>query len=250
MEASVMKRRSSRLSEEQYVACERCNLFALCRPVRIGDADIDVLGDALSRRTPIRRGEFLFHAGDPCTAVYALCAGSVKLTLGEGDEERIVGFQLPGELVGADAIHTRTHSVHAEVLEEASFCEIPVAALDELGEGLLQFQRGIIELMSQQLAEDQRIMMYFMGRKSAAERLAAFLLSFSARLRAHGFPHLEFTLSMSREEIGNYLGLVKETVSRLFVRFRREGLITVRGRRVRLDDPEGLRQVAGELGID
>ncbi len=250
MESGLVKRRTPRRVEEQYVACERCDMFALCRPVRIGDADIDVLGDALSRRAPLRRGEFLFRAGQSCNSVYALCAGSVKLTVGEGAGSRIVGFQLAGELVGADAIHTRRHAVSAEVLEEASFCEIPLAALDELGEGVPQFQRGIIELMSQQLAEDQRIMASFMGRKSAAERLAAFLLSLSTRRKAHGFPHREFMLSMSREEIGNYLGLVKETVSRLFVRFRQQGLIAVRGRRVQLEDPEGLRQVAGEPGID
>lgn len=227
------------------VACKDCSLYELCLPVGIDEADLERLDHIIKRRRPLARGEHLFHAGDSFRALYAVRSGSVKTyTPTEDGLEQVTGFHLPGELVGLDAISAGTHPCAARALETASFCEIPFDRLEELSETIPSLQRQLVKVLSKEIQRDHELLM-LIGKRSAEERLAAFLVSIASRVQQRGFSGQEFRLSMSRNDIGNYLGLAVETVSRLFTRFQSQGLLRVQRKHVELTDKAGLMNLAG-----
>lgn len=227
------------------VACANCNLHNLCLPLGIDIQDIKRLDDIINRKRPLARGEYLFQAGSPFHAIYAIRSGSVKtFTATEDGQEQVTGFHLPGELVGLDAISSDTHNCSARALETTSVCEIPYDQLEELSSHVPSLQRQLLRVMSKEILQDEHMMM-LLGRKAADERLAAMLVSISNRFKQRGFSAHEFNLSMSRNDIGNYLGLAVETVSRLFTRFQEEGLLETERKHVRILDLERLSTLAG-----
>ncbi len=227
------------------VACQDCSLFQLCLPVGLEEGDLELLDQIIKRRRPVNRGEHLFRAGDPFQSVYAVRSGSVKTyTVSEDGTEQVTGFHLPGELFGLDAITAGKHPCSAIALEATSVCEVPFDRLEELGAEVPSLPRQMLRVMSKAILHDQTLLAY-LSRKSAEERLAGFLLSLSQRFASRGFSAREFNLSMSRIDIGNYLGLAEETVSRLFTRFQEQGLLAVERKHVRLSDLDRLRQLAG-----
>ena len=227
------------------VACANCNLHNLCLPLGIDTQDIERLDDIINRKRPLARGEFLFQAGAPFHAIYAIRSGSVKtFTATEDGQEQVTGFHLPGELVGLDAISSDTHNCTARALETTSVCEIPYGQLEELSTHVPSLQRQLLRVMSKEILQDEHMMM-LLGRKAADERLAAMLVSISNRFKQRGFSPREFNLSMSRNDIGNYLGLAVETVSRLFTRFQEDGLLETERKHVRILDLERLSALAG-----
>lgn len=227
------------------VACANCNLHNLCLPLGIDTGDIERLDDIINRKRPLARGEFLFQAGAPFHAIYAIRSGSVKsFTATEDGQEQITGFHLPGELVGLDAISSDTHNCSARALETTSVCEIPYSQLEELSSHVPSLQRQLLRVMSREILQDEHMMM-LLGRKAADERLAAMLMSISNRFKQRGFSPREFHLSMSRNDIGNYLGLAVETVSRLFTRFQADGLLETQRKHVRILDLARLSVLAG-----
>ena len=208
------------------VACQNCNLFQLCLPVGLGQDDLELLDRIIKRHRPVHRGEHLFRAGDPFQAIYAVRSGSVKTyAVSEDGGEQVTGFHLSGELFGMDAISSGTHCCSAMVLERSSVCEIPFDRLEELGARIPSLMRQTVRIMSKEILRDKRIMQ--ITKNSAPGRLAAFLLGLSERFHERGFAAQEYRLSMSRIDIGNYLGLADETVSRLFTRFQEDGLLAV-----------------------
>lgn len=226
------------------VACKNCSLFQLCLPVGISDTDLELLDNIIKRRRPVKRNEHLFQVGEPFQAIYAVRSGSIKTYAPTEDgHEQVTGFHLPGELLGLDAINTDNHPCAAKALETTSLCEIPFEQLEALGNRIPGLQHQLLKIMSKEILHDQSLLM-LLGKKSAEERLAALLMSLSNRYRARGFSPTEFNLSMSRNDIGNYLGLAVETVSRLFTRFQEEGLLTVQRKHIQVRDPERLRQMA------
>jgi CRP/FNR family transcriptional regulator, anaerobic regulatory protein len=232
------------------VACKDCTIFQLCLPLGIGDADLELLERIIRRRRPLSRGDHLFQMGDPFRAIYAVRAGSVKTyTLTDDGNEQITGFHLPGELVGLDAINTELHHCSAKALETTSLCEIPFDRLEELGSQVPSLQRQLLRIMSKEILTDQTLMM-LLGKKSAEARLAAFLLSLSVRFQERRFSPNEFNLSMSRTDISNYLGLAVETVSRLFTRFQREGLIKAQRKHVCIVNAAALNELTGSGGAN
>ena len=227
------------------VACANCNLHNLCLPLGIDSQDIERLDDIINRKRPLSRGEYLFQAGAPFHAIYAIRSGSVKtFTATEDGQEQVTGFHLPGELVGLDAISSDTHNCTARALETTSVCEIPYTQLEELSAHVPSLQRQLLRVMSREILQDEHMMM-LLGRKAADERLAAMLVSISNRFKQRGFSPREFNLSMSRNDIGNYLGLAVETVSRLFTRFQEDGLLETERKHVRILDLPRLAELAG-----
>ncbi len=227
------------------VACRECSLNSLCLPLGIAAADLERLDAIIDRKRPIARGEHLYRCGDSFQAIYAVRSGSLKTyATSEDGQEQVMGFQLPGELVGMDAIVDSAHPLSAVALETASVCEIPFSKLESLSGELPSLQRQLLRLMSQEIRDDQKTMAV-LAQKSAEERLAAFLISLSTRFHQRGFSPVRFNLSMSRGDIANYLGLALETVSRLFTRMHDDGLLRVDRKEVELLDREKLCLFAG-----
>lgn len=227
------------------IACQNCSLFQLCLPVGMEQGDLELLDRIIKRRRPAHRGEHLFRTGDLFQSIYAVRSGSVKTyTTSEDGAEQVTGFHLPGELFGLDAITAGKHPCSAVALEATSVCEVPFDRLEELGAEVHSLPRQMLRVMSKAILHDQTLLAY-LSRKSAEERLAGFLLSLSRRFASRGFSAYEFNLSMSRIDIGSYLGLAEETVSRLFTRFQEQALLTVERKHVRLNDLARLRQLAG-----
>jgi CRP/FNR family transcriptional regulator len=227
------------------VACQECSLNEICLPVGMSAGDLQQLDDIIERKRPIVRGEHLFRSGDHFQSLYAVRSGSLKTyTTSEDGQEQVMGFHLPGELVGLDAIADGNHPLSAKALETTSVCEIPFPDLTSLSSQLPSLQHQLLRVMSQEIRDDEQNMVV-LGQKSAEERLAAFLISLSNRFNRRGFSPYQFNLSMSRGDIGNYLGLALETVSRLFTRFQSEGLLRVDRKHIELLDREKLCAYSG-----
>jgi CRP/FNR family transcriptional regulator len=229
-------------------ACKDCNLRELCLPLGLDEPDLTALDKVIRRRRTLRKGEQLYRLGDPLKSLYAVRSGTLKTTgLMEDGRVQVTGFHLAGELLGIDAINTDQHPCSAEALETSEVCEIPYNALEELAHQVPGLQHQLFRIMSREIVEDERLLM-MLGRMNAEERLASCLLSFSRRHERLGVNGAAFKLSMSRQDLGDYLGLALETVSRLFSRFQEEGLIEVQGRHVHLRDSERLHAIAGGNG--
>lgn len=226
-------------------ACKSCNLQDLCLPLGLDLADVDALNNIIKRRKPLQKGEYLFHSEDTFTSIYAVRSGSIKTysESAQGDEQ-ITGLYLPGELLGLDAIHNDIHASTAIALETTSLCEIPFNILENLSTKVPSLNHQLYRIMSKEIATDQTLLM-LMAQKNAEERLAAFLVNLSTRLKMRNFSATEFYLSMSRKDIGNYLGLTIETISRTFSRFQSEGLLTTQRKYVNILQLDNLKELAG-----
>jgi CRP/FNR family transcriptional regulator len=225
------------------VACRNCSLGALCLPMDLDMDDVERLDSIVKRARPLHRGDYLFRNGERFRSLYVVKTGSVK-TYAPSEEggEQVLGFHLPGELIGLDAIDKEVHACSAKVLETSAICEVPFSRFEELSSTIPSLQHQMYRLLSKEIGQETEILL-LLGKKSADERLAAFLLSMSRRLRKRGLSPTDFYLSMSRHEIGNYLGLAVETVSRLFTRFQDEGLLKVDRKHVELLDLEALEAI-------
>jgi CRP/FNR family transcriptional regulator len=227
--------------------CQQCSLQMLCLPGGLSDGEMERLDNIIQKRRPLQRGEHLYHVGDDLEAIYAVRSGSIKsYTITPDGEEQIVGFHLPGELLGLDAIGDGHHPAAAKALETTSVCELPFERLEQLAHDIPELQHQLLRMMSSVLKSDESIMT-LLGKKTSEERLAAFLISIANRFAQRGYSDREFNLSMSRNDIANYLGLAMETISRLFSRFQEQGLIEAERKLVRILDKEGLRRLAGNL---
>jgi CRP/FNR family transcriptional regulator, anaerobic regulatory protein len=225
--------------------CKDCSLAPLCLPLSLNLEDMEALDDIVKRGRPLKKGEFLFRQGDTFASVYAVRSGALKtFSLSDGGEEQITGFHLPSELVGLSGMDTEAYPVSAQALETTSVCEIPFERLDELSVQLPQLRRQLMRVMSREIRDDQQ-MMLLLSKKTADERIATLLVNLSARFRARGFSPNQFRLSMSRNEIGNFLGLAVETVSRVFTRFQASDLIEAEGKEIQILDPIQLCALAG-----
>lgn len=221
-------------------SCETCALSGVCLPIAIDESNLARLDEIVERGRPLRKGAHVFRAGEPFTSVFAVRAGTIKTyRITEDGEEQIMGFHLPGEVFGFAAIGTGTYRNSAVALESAAVCEIPFERLEELGHEIPSLQRHFVSLMAREITEDQDLLI-LLSKKTAEQRLASFLLALSSRLRRRGLSGTEFRLPMSRSEIGNYLGLVIETVSRILGRFQRDAILRVDGREVVILEPAQL----------
>ena len=224
-------------------ACSQCNLHELCLPVGMNAAEINRLDQLVDTRRKVRKGQALYRSGDPFEAIYAIKVGWFKTdVLLEDGREQVTGFQMTGEMLGLDGISTEAHSCNAVALEDSEVCIIPYDQLEELSREVEGLQHQFHKVMSREIVRDHGVMM-LLGSMRAEERLAAFLLNLSQRFNARGFSSAEFHLRMTRDEIGSYLGLKLETVSRAFSRFQDEGFIAVQQKHIRINDLAGLRRL-------
>ena len=222
-------------------ACSNCNLRELCLPFGLSIEELERLDDLVSTRRRLKRGEHLYRSGVPFDAIYAIRSGFFKTdVLLEDGREQVTGFQMAGELLGLDGISTEHHTCNAVALEDSEICAIPFSRLESLSREIHTLQRHFHKVMSREIVRDHGVMM-LLGTMRAEERLAAFLLNLSQRFTARGFSHAEFYLRMTREEIGSYLGLKLETVSRAFSRFQEEGFIAVQQKHIRILNVAGLK---------
>ncbi len=194
-------------------------------------------------RRKIKRHTHLYRSGDGFEAIYAIRAGFFKTdVLLEDGRDQVTGFQMAGEILGLDGISTEHHSCNAVALEDSEVCVIPFAKLEELSRQVTALQHNFHKVMSREIVRDHGLMM-LLGTMRAEERLAAFLLNMSQRFVARGYSQQEFHLRMTREEIGSYLGLKLETVSRAFSKFQDEGYISVQQKHIRIIDIPGMRKL-------
>jgi CRP/FNR family transcriptional regulator len=228
-------------------SCAHCGLHQLCLPASIGSDDIPRLDKIVEVKKSLDREQALFAAGQPFRALYVVRSGAFKTsTIDSQGEVQVLGFHLPGEIMGLDAIASGRHECSAEALMKSSACEVPYDRLEAVALELPGLQQQLMRVISREVQHDQRHLV-MIGRKVALERLAIFLHSLSQRLeRVRRDPHL-FVLPMSRRDLANYLGLVVETVSRLFSRLSELGVIAVERKTIRILDPAKLRELAGEL---
>ena len=222
-------------------ACSNCNLHELCLPLGLSHEEVEKLDELVSGRHRVKRGEHLYRAGEAFGSIYAVRSGFFKTdVLLEDGREQVTGFQMTGELLGLDGISTETHSCNAVALEDSEVCAIPFSHLEGLSREIQTLQHHFHKVMSREIVRDHGVMM-LLGTMRAEERLAAFLLNLSQRFTARGFSHAEFYLRMTREEIGSYLGLKLETVSRAFSKFQEEGYIAVQQKHIRILNVNGLK---------
>ncbi|WP_371810491.1 fumarate/nitrate reduction transcriptional regulator Fnr [Dechloromonas sp. TW-R-39-2] len=222
-------------------ACSNCNLRELCLPFGLNIDELERLDDLVSTRRRIKRGDHLYRAGETFDAIYAIRSGFFKTdVLLEDGRDQVTGFQMAGELLGLDGISTEHHTCNAIALEDSEICAIPFSQLESLSREIHTLQHHFHKVMSREIVRDHGVMM-LLGTMRAEERLAAFLLNLSQRFTARGFSHAEFYLRMTREEIGSYLGLKLETVSRAFSRFQEEGHIAVQQKHIRILNVNGLK---------
>jgi CRP/FNR family transcriptional regulator len=222
-------------------ACPTCRLHNLCLSEGL-DAECTLrLDELVSARIRLRKGETLFRAGDRFTSLYAIRSGSCKtVSLSEDGQCQVAGYHMSGEVIGTDGIGTDHHGCEAVALEDTEVCALPFDRMEALGRQNIDFQHNLHRLLSREIARE-RALMVLLGTMVAERRLAVFLLDLSQRYQERGYSACEFVLRMTRDEIGSYLGLKLETVSRLFSRFQRDGVLQVQGRVVKLLDRQSLK---------
>lgn len=232
------------------VACSSCNLRELCLPMGLGAEELTQLEQLIPFRRRVRRGGTLFSAGDPFTSLYAVRSGFFKTCITTVDgRDQVTGFQMAGEILGLDGIVQDKHSCSAVALEDAEVCVLPFDKLEQLSREFSTLQHHLHRIMSREIVRDQGVML-LLGSMRAEERLAAFLLNLVQRLHARGFSQTEMVLRMTREEIGSYLGMKLETVSRTFSRFQEDGIIEVKQRYVRILDADALQRSVNHAGTE
>jgi CRP/FNR family transcriptional regulator len=224
--------------------CRDCRLRTLCLPDHLSTDEVSKLESIVQRHKPISRGDCLFRAGQSFGSIYAVRTGSIKTsTLLANGDEHISGFHLPGEVIGFDAINANAHPSTAIAMETSSVCEIPFESLESLGEQAPALQHQLIRIMSRELLSEQGNA-HLLTRRSAEQRLAAILVNFSERFATRGLSAHRFRLPMSRLDLGNYLGLVPETMSRTFRRLQDQELLAIDGKEIAIVDMEALTDLA------
>ena len=227
------------------IHCQDCSISQLCIPFTLNESELDQLDQIIERKKPIQKGQELFKAGDELKSLYAIRSGTVKsYTITEQGDEQITAFHLTGDLVGFDAITGDKHPSFAQALETSMVCEIPYETLDDLSGKMPKLRQQIMRLMSNEIKDDQE-MILLLSKKNAEERLGAFLFNLSTRFSQRGFSPREFRLTMTRGDIGNYLGLTVETISRLLGRFQKSGILSVKGKYITILDHDALMELAG-----
>jgi CRP/FNR family transcriptional regulator, anaerobic regulatory protein len=227
-------------------ACSNCSLRELCLPLGLTGDEIEQLDSLVRVRKQLKKGEHVYRAGNKFEALYAVRSGFLKTSLlNEDGRDQVTGFHMTGEIMGLDGISTEHHPCDAVALEDSEICVMPFARLEELSRDIPSLQHHFHKVMSREIVRDQGVMM-LLGSMRAEERVAAFLLNLSQRWTTRGYSASEFHLRMTREEIGSYLGLKLETVSRVFSRFQEDGLVAVQQKHIRMLDISRLRELIGQ----
>lgn len=219
-------------------------------PMGLSDDELDRIDDLVTTRRKIKRGDVLFHNGEKFTNLFAIRTGFFKTCItSEDGRAQVTGFQMAGEIVGLDGIVNDVHTCDAVALEDAEVCVLPFDRIEEISREVNSLQRHVHKIMSREIVREHGVIL-FLGSMRAEERLAAFLLNLVQRLHARGFSQTELLLRMSREEIGSYLGMKIETVSRTFSKFVEDGIIEVKQRNIRILKTDALKDIVNPKACD
>ena len=225
------------------IACSNCNMRELCMPIGLDADEIKRVDDLVTKRPFVKRGSALFRAGDKFTAMYAIRSGFLKTCItSEDGRAQVTGFQMAGEIVGLDGVATDLHTCDAIALEDTEVCALPFDRIEEIAREVKALQHHVHKIMSREIVREHGVMLV-LGNMRAEERLAAFLLNLVQRLHARGFSSSDLVLRMTRDEIGSYLGLTLETVSRTFSKFADDGVITVNQRQVHIQNANAIQRL-------
>jgi CRP/FNR family transcriptional regulator len=225
------------------VACSNCNLRELCMPLGLSEQELRRVDELVAVRRTVKRGASLFHNGEKFTSLYAIRTGFFKTTVNTEDgRDQVTGFQMAGEIIGLDGIVNELHTCDAIALEDAEVCVLPFDRIEEISREINSLQRHVHKIMSREIVREHGVML-LLGSMRAEERLAAFLLNLVQRLQARGFSKSELILRMTREEIGSYLGMKLETVSRTFSKFADDGMVEVKQRHIHICDADALKRI-------
>jgi CRP/FNR family transcriptional regulator len=234
------------LAGARSAACGLCAHAGVCLPQGLSDAERAQFTALIAPHRRLSAGEVLYRAGEAFTHLYLVKTGAFKTVVMLPDgREQITGFHFAGDMMGLDAMASATHPSEAIALEGAALCAVPRIALAQLARRVERVQNHVERLLAREVVRDQGVML-LLGRMTADERVAVFLHSLSARFRARGYSSQEFNLPMAREDIGNYLGLTLETVSRALSKLRKAGVLSVDGKHIRILQPAAL-QVAAQV---
>jgi len=227
--------------------CSNCNWQKICLPIDLGSQGLERIDEMVTVRRKLKRHETLFHCGDDFTGLYAIRSGFFKTSTPiEFDREQVTGFQMPGEVLGLDGILNDHHTCNAVALQDGEVCSLPLDLIAKLSPSVKRLQHHVHKIMSREIVQAQDVML-MLGSMRSDERLAAFLINLVERLHAHGFSRTEVILQMAREDIGSYLGMTLETVSRIFSRLTEQGLVEVDQRHIRILDPVALSQSVSQF---
>ncbi len=227
------------------VSCGSCRLNELCLPIALNKSEIHQLDEIVERNRPLQKGDHLYRQNDEFRSVYAVRSGSLKsYALSNNGQGRVTGFYLPGEIIGMDGIASKHYTNSTQALEHSSICEIPFSQLEKLSHELPNLQHHFFAIMGNEIAKDQQVHT-LLSSYSAEERTASFLSGLSRRYARVSLSPVRFLLPMTRSDIGEYLGLSVETVSRIFTGLQKKGLIEVSNREIELQDLKALRAIVG-----
>jgi CRP/FNR family transcriptional regulator len=243
LDSTVNQRPSKVCPHNPTVSCSNCRLNELCLPIALNKSEIHQLDEIVERNRPYRKGDHLYRQSDEFRSVYAVRSGSFKSYVLSGNgQSRVTGFFLPGEIIGMDGIASKHYANSTQSLEHSSICEIPFPQLEKLSHQLPNLQHHFFAIMGNEIAKDQQIHT-LLSSYTAEERTASFLLGLSARFARVGLSPNRFMLPMTRSDIGEYLGLTVETVSRIFTALQKKGLIAVNNREIELLNIEGMKAI-------
>ena len=226
------------------VSCQRCSLRHLCLPKELTNGDVEKLDDLMERHSPLQRGEFLFRQGDRYRSLYVVRSGSFKTHhLHKDGTESILGFHLPGEIIGLTGLGNGEYHTSAIALERATICELPLHRLHDLAKLLPSLNGQLYKIMSDRITEDQEMLMN-LREHTAQERLASFVMSLAQRFKHRGFSSDNIVLSMTRQDIANFLGLTLETVSRTLAKLEKKGILGIERRNIHILDNDRLHKLS------
>lgn len=214
--------------------CHECSLSKLCIPIAVQSDEIEELEEIIRQGRIHPRGDYIFEQHTPFKSCFAVRSGAIKtFTLSEEGEEQVTGFYLPGEIIGLDSVSMESYACSAVALERTSVCEIPLDRFEELSTRIPRLQRHFFMLMSKEIQESRQLST-LLSKNTAEERIASLLLSLSSRFQRRRLSGTQFKLPMPRSDIGSFLGLAVETVSRVLTRFQNQALIRVQGRDIEI----------------
>ena len=227
------------------VDCNLCTLQQLCLPGSISEEDIRKLNRLIKRTQPLEKGDYLYQQGQKFHSIFVVRSGSLKSYTSSADgSEQIMGLYLPGEILGIGSMSSGTYQNTVCALETTSLCEIPFNQLESLTTAVPQLHHQLLNLMSDEMSNEYKTI-YFLGKKTAQERLATYIYLISLRFKRRGFSANEFQLNLSRNDIANYLNLAVETVSRLFTQFQKNGIIQCEKKCIRIIAMDRLKELSG-----
>jgi CRP/FNR family transcriptional regulator, anaerobic regulatory protein len=229
----------------QQTRCSSCNVRNFCLPGGMNARQIQQFDALVGMRRQVKAGDSLYEAGTPFNSLYAVRSGSFKSQAIRGDgTDQVTGFQMSGEIIGLDGIYHHRQTLSVVALEHSEVCVIPYAQLADLCETTPAMHHQVHRIMSREIIHQHEAMMQLSSFR-AEQRVAAFLLRLSQRYLARGYAASRFHMRMSREDIGSYLGLTLETVSRAFSRFHRHGILSVQNRFICILNVEHLKRLLG-----